>query len=527
MRSRLLAAVVATALAASLAGQTAAAAGPRDFSGPALPDTASATAAGRAIDALARAQALFAEKSPAAARRQAATSGRDATMVLNDLRKARGDLKPAQRRQADALLARPTPDGDKVFGETVFYEDGEAPPVCDTNICVHYANGPDSDAPPTTDTTPENGIPDEVDRALQYAEQVHGTYVGAGYRSPDRDGGLGGGSNMIDVYLADVGAIALYGYCTTDEPPRGDGTSNVWSYCVIDDDFRSGQFPTNTPRENQQVTLAHEYFHAVQYAYDADEANWFLEATATWAEDEVYDSVNDNWNYLEYGQMGAPWLPLTTFGGIQGLTHYGNWIFFRYLTERHTAKSGGIPTLVREMMQRASNRAGQRDDTALQAIQKELKQRRSPLQKVYADFAIANRIPGKRYDEGRNYKAARPSVTLDLSSSKRSTGTFAGKIKHLANEPIRFKPGKGTAGKWKIRIKVNMQPKVTAPTAGLVVFKKNGKVASFKIKLNKKTKGSQVLAFSSRTVKQVDLVLINASPKSNRGRTTFSAQIFR
>jgi hypothetical protein len=524
MRSRLLAAVVAAALAASLTGQTAAAAGPRDFTAPSLPDTASGTAADRASAALARAQALFAEKSPAAARRQAATSGREATMVLNELRKARGDLKPAQRRQADALLARPTPDGDEVFGETVFYEDGEATPVCDTNICVHYANGPDSDAPPPGDTNPANGIPDEVDRALQHAEQVHGTYVSAGYRSPDRDGTLGGDNNMIDVYLADVGDIGLYGYCTTDEPGRGDGTSNYWAYCVIDDDFRSGQFPTNTPRENQQVTLAHEYFHAVQYAYDADEANWFLEATATWAEDEVYDSVNDNWNYLPYGQMGDPDVPLNTF---RGLVHYGNWIFFRYLTEKYRAQTGGIPNLVLEMLQRASNRAGQRDDTAMQAIQKELKQRGTTLQRVYADFAIANRIPAKRYDEGRNYKPAAPVLTFKLSSSNRSTGVFAGKVLHLSNAPIRFKPGKGTTGRWKIRIKVDMQPKVTAPTAGLVVFKKNGKVATSKIKLNKKTKGSTVLAFSSRTVKQVDLVLINGGTKSNRGKTKFSAQIFR
>jgi hypothetical protein len=525
MRSRLLAAVVAAALAASLTGQTAAAAGPRDFSRPSLPDTASGTAAERASDALARAQALFTEKSPAAARRQAVTSGREASMVLNELRQLRSSLSPAERRKADALLTRPFPDGDDFGGGLVIeYEDGEETPVCADTICIHYANGPDDDAPPQGDTNPANGIPDQVDRALVNAEHVNDTYVTAGYRSPDRDGDLGTGTDKVDVYLAELGQFGLYGYCTSDQPDKFDGSSNYWAYCVIDDDYVG--FP-NTPQEDQQVTLAHEYFHAVQYAYDANEANWFLEATATWAEDEVYDSVNDNWNYLEYGQMGAPWLPLTTFGGIQGLTHYGNWIFFRYLTERHTAKEGGIPTLVREMLQRASNRAGQRDDTALQAIQKELKQRRTPLPKAYADFAIANRIPAKRYDEGRNYKPAAPILTFKLSSSKRSTGTFSGKVKHLSNSPMRFKPGKGTTGRWKIRIKVDMQPKVTAPTAGLVVFKKNGKVATSKIKLNKKTKGSTVLAFSSRTVKQVDLVLINASPKSNRGTTKFSAQIFR
>ena len=46
--------------------------------------------------------------------------------------------------------------------------------------------------------------------------------------------------------------------------------------------------PAHTPLENLEVTAAHELFHAVQFAYDYDEDAWFMEATATWAEDEVY-----------------------------------------------------------------------------------------------------------------------------------------------------------------------------------------------------------------------------------------------
>ena len=86
MRSRMLPALVAGALTITMLAQGAASADPREVTGPSLPATASSTAAERASDALARAQALFAEKSPAAARRQL-TSGRDATLVLNDLRK--------------------------------------------------------------------------------------------------------------------------------------------------------------------------------------------------------------------------------------------------------------------------------------------------------------------------------------------------------------------------------------------------------------------------------------------------------
>ena len=525
MRSRMLPALVAGALTVTMLGQGAAAVEPREVTGPSLPAQASATAAERASAALARAQALFAEKSPAAARRQAETVGREASMVLNELRQLRGDLSPADRKRADALLARPTPDGDVIFGQTVIYDDGEATPVCGDNICVHYANGPDSDAPPTTDTTPDNGIPDEVDRALATAEQVHSTYVDSGYRSPDRDGDLGGSTDMIDVYLADVGAIGLYGYCTTDQDPKFDGTSNYWAYCVIDDDFRAGQFPTNTPAENQQVTLAHEYFHAVQFAYDANEASWFLEATATWAEDEVFDSVNDNRFYLKFGQMGAPHIPLNTFAG---LIHYGNWIFFRFLTEKLGSQTGSMPNLVLETIRRGSNRTGQPDATAMQAIQKELKQRGTTLAKVYQQFAVANRAPKKFYDEGRNYRAAAPLKTFRLSSSHRSTGKWFAKVFHLSNAPVRYKPAAGTGARdWKLRITVNMPPKKAGPAARVLVFKKSGKVAVSTIRLSPKTTGSKTVSFSSRTVKHVELVIINSSTTVNKGKTVFSGRIFR
>ena len=128
----------------------------------------------------------------------------------------------------------------------------------------------------------------------------------------------------------------LYGYCA----PEGSGSArDRKAYCVLDDDYTG--FP-RTQLENVQVTAAHEYFHAVQYAYDATEASWFMEATATWAEDEVYDAVNDNVQYLRAGQLGRPDLPLDR--SYTNGNHYGNWIFFRYLTEKYRASAGGMPT---------------------------------------------------------------------------------------------------------------------------------------------------------------------------------------
>ena len=75
---------------------------------------------------------------------------------------------------------------------------------------------------------------------------------------------------------------------------------------MLDNDYSRGEFPTNTPEENLQVTAAHEYFHAVQFGYDVAEDGWVMEATATWAEDELYDGVNDNVQYLRSGPMSLP-----------------------------------------------------------------------------------------------------------------------------------------------------------------------------------------------------------------------------
>jgi hypothetical protein len=513
MRSRLLAAVVATALAASLAGPTAVAADPREVPRPPFPDTASKAAAERAGDTLARATALLAEKSPAAARRQAVTKARDATLVLRDLRLAMDDLPPAEQKRARALLARPTELGGD---GTVDYQPDEETPVCSTDpgtpICVHYVATSD-DAPPATDTNPANGIPDEVERALATTESVHRAYVNAGYRRPDPDGTKGTGNNKVDIYLADIGDQGLYGYCTSDvESPT---TFNLPAYCVIDDDYSPVDFPTNTPSENQQVTLAHEYYHAVQFAYDAFEDGWIMEATATWAEEQLYDEINDNRQYLKDSQISAPWSPLDRWSGAPNdFYQYGNWVFFEYLTQRWRAKTGTMPTLVLDIWKRLNARAGAPDRHSTRAVQEVLSQRGASFTAVYGQFVDGNRRPAKTYPEGKaaTYKPARPAKTWTLSKSKRGTGGWYYLVDHLTSVPIRIKPASGLRQRdWKLRVSVDLPPAKTAPVARVSVYLKSGKVATSNIRLKAKGLSSKAVGFSSRKVKYVELVMVNAS----------------
>ena len=132
---------------------------------------------------------------------------------------------------------------------------------------------------------------------------------------------------------ATLGERGLYGYCAVDDsrtrsPYRYDAYAG---YCVLDDDFARTQFPANSPTENLRVTAAHEFFHAIQFAYDATEDAWFMEGTSAWIEDEIYDSVNDNRYYLRTSQFKEPSRPLDT---SRGFAVYGTWGFFRFLSER-------------------------------------------------------------------------------------------------------------------------------------------------------------------------------------------------
>ena len=173
--------------------------------------------------------------------------------------------------------------------------------------------------------------------------------------SPKPDGDAGGNAKT-DVYLADIGTGTLR---LLHHPTTRSAAHDVWAYCVLDNDYSTSSSRPTRPLENLQVTAAHEYFHAVQFGYDADEDGWFMEATATWAEDELYDAVDDNVAYLPHGQLGNRDSPLDVFVGstVRQLD-------LLPLPDRALAHlAGGLPTLVRTMW-RQGRRGGRRARTS-------------------------------------------------------------------------------------------------------------------------------------------------------------------
>lgn len=521
---RLLLAVCALALIAPVAASVPVAAAP------AQPAAAPTTSPGdptpplaqQAKDALAKVQEIFAS-TPAAGTPQHPEA--DLTMALKDLAALVDELPPTEQKQAESFLARPTQNN---CNDVRCYSGPEEPPVCTTYVCIHYVkkstddiNGVpgEDDGPGGNWNGPDNNIPDYVDVVLDTMTHVDNFYFNADYRRPLPDG-TKGGDDRRDIYLEQIGDVGYYGYCTTDDPTWSPGFhGGVYGYCVLDNDYKSSEFTANTPLENMQVTAAHEYFHAIQFGYDIGDDNWFLEATATWAEDVLYDSVNDNVFYLEYGPMKKPGVALDSF---KGLFPYGAWIFFRHLSDDYPASTGGMPDIIRLMWEQADANTDANptapDKYSMQAVKKVLADHSTDLTTEFGEFVVGNRRPASHYsDEGEEEDYPKSplggSTTLTKDEPKKR---YAFELDHMTSRTHRFEPGGSlTNPAWHLKVMINANDTNKGGYA-LVTYKPDGSgPATEIIPLDSSGRGTWVHGFVNGDIDWVEVSTVNASTRYN------------
>jgi hypothetical protein len=440
----------------------------------------------------------------------------DATMVLRDLAIRQRALQGAKLERARAILGRPTEGGGDPSG------DGYSVPAlntCGAHVCVTWVpSSPDAPDPADADG---DAVPDWVEQTAQVVEEVWDHEVGdLGYRAPKDDSASTdhGPDGKLDVYIANLGDDGLYGYCTSDDPNLGPtSTYEFWdasAYCVVDDDYREFPLP-GLP--SLQVTVAHEFFHAVQFAYDVFEDAWFMEGTAVWMEDEVYDDVNDNHQYFAHSQLRHPEKPLD-FGTQSYLGWYGSWVFFRFL-EEYIADHPD-PSIVRAAWEAADGAPGGPDRYSTAAIQAALKQRQWQFRWAYADFGAWNLNASAAYAEGDAYPSPPYAGKLTVRSSKPDLGPYVLTMDHLTTGYVRLKPGSGVAATAKLRVSVDGPDHARGPEATLVVEKANGALSYVAVKLNADGDGAKTVKFGSGKVASVTLVLTNASIRFTCWRDT-------
>lgn len=190
----------------------------------------------------------------------------------------------------------------------------------------------------------------------------------------------------------------------------------------IDNNYSSIKGFKDTPTNCMHVTVAHEFFHAVQYAYNVDADSWWKEATATWNEDEIYNEVNDYIRYLDQ-VLSSPEKPLdqSSYGGI---------IFAKYLSENY----GGY-NIIKSIWEAQ----GESYNTSVAVIDEVIRKkcnRGYDLGTAFKEYTARNYNPSQYYHEGHLWKS---SVHIENIHASYPALLENGSLKHLASNYHLFK----------------------------------------------------------------------------------------
>jgi len=415
----------------------------------------------------------------------------DITMTLRDLYLARPELTGSDRRAANEMLSR-----NRV------YTDGEVDPVtvstpsteCSVNFCVHYRKAPLKESSSLT----------QVRTTLNTLEHVRTFETQSlGYRKPVSDAPAVATTDnpdgRFDVFLGDIAREGLYGYCAADgaEPNTEDGRAPA--FCVLDNDYARSQYGI-APINALRVTAAHEYFHAIQFAYDIDEDIWFMEGTATWVEDEVYDSINDNYQFLydspiQYPRRSADYSVDTA--------PYGSFVFFKYVEEKLRSRP-----IMRQFWEYAD---APKNRFSLQAIRAVMAARNTNWTNLFTQFASWNTLPAGSYSERGGYPS--PSLTMNktLTNGSASTGWKSVNLTHISSSTIRLVPHSSLSTRKKILIEINGPDRSHGTNALIQRRYRNGKVTHSMIPLSGYGNARLLRDFNRSSIKSMYIVVSNTS----------------
>lgn len=464
-----------------------------------------------ASEILDRVIAAFAGTPASRSSRPTDAHGPDVTLLLRDLRAALPSLTGAEKKTAQAYLARPRdPGGDNICSgcSTVRLNDGTIETSATTHFLIHYQSAPPGLLGRNQVTTPQ-----QLAETRSVLEKVYNAeVVNRGYRKPlgdQNEPSFGTASNpdgKIDVFLADTGDDGIYGYVSSDS----NGAQQA-PYIVLDNDF--AEFAL-APKQSLRVTAAHEFFHAIQFAYDANEAAWFTEGTATWMEDIVYPTINDYVQYLDFSQIARPGQSINFTGGLE---RYGAVSFWKFLSEGYYDEG-----IIKSIWTAAD---APRNKTGLTATKDLLKARGHAWGPVMARSAIWNTLPPGSYTDRGLFPSPGYWAKATLTRRGNNTGSRKVAINHLASAPLYVFPGSDLPSQAKLRFTVNGPNTAQGTEARVQLRMKSGKVHYYTVKLNATGFGSKTVYFNRTQVGYAILTMTNASTTKDNQPFAVSAKI--
>ncbi|MFT3770808.1 MAG: MYXO-CTERM sorting domain-containing protein [Minicystis sp.] len=276
------------------------------------------------------------------------------------------------------------------------------------HFLVHFTRqGPN--AVPAADTD-SSGVPDFVEEVASVYEEVLTKYHDdLGFRPPVSDEGLAdnGGDGRFDVYLVDFAGKGDGNY--QNDTCDAQNKQICAGYMVQENDFTGYGYPST--QVANRILGSHEFFHAVQAAYDIGQGSVLAEGTAVWATEQFDPSLNDFEGFLP-GYLDNPDRPLDTpLPGPVDPFSYGSAIFFEFLEEHYGAGT------IRDLWARCDNGAnGEADPMWITELEPLLQKK---AQVSFADalssFAVWNLFTGQNADPTRSYLhgSAYPPVKMN------------------------------------------------------------------------------------------------------------------
>ncbi|EDM23642.1 DUF6055 domain-containing protein [Caminibacter mediatlanticus] len=212
----------------------------------------------------------------------------------------------------------------------------------------------------------------------------------------------------IDIYIGNTGAFnkAENSYINISSSYAGYATSysDYTPYFVV-----NPKMSLNLVK----VTIVHEFFHTIQYAYGVDIVSdyiwnknlWFLEATATMMEDEIFDDMNDYINYLRY------YLPYINYSidYTNGMIEYRKVLFAKFLKNKFGIK------FIKSIFENY-----QTTETFLEDIQKEVVFYNETFDDVILEYGVCLANIHICYKDGDNFE----DVTTYMLGTNKNAGYY-------------------------------------------------------------------------------------------------------
>lgn len=398
-----------------------------------------------------------------------------ATPMIAEYRSRRSGMDPAARSEIESYLdPRPAPDAvaSTYVSPAGYFE-------------LTYLTG-GSDAVPSADVDPANGVPDFVERCAGYLDYSWDLeVVQYGFGAPP----VGGGRYQISFESMDA-----YGYTTV----VGGSLSRI----VLHNDFLG--FPANDDPEGDQwgaakVTCAHEFKHATQLAQSGWSEGGWVEVDATWMEDVAYDQVNDYYNYIPgESPISSPGMSLD--GGSTGTGSYEDCIWQHWMSE-----TWGVGFLTDFWNYRSSHTG----EAVLDSYDALLQSYGTSLADGFAVFAAWNYATGSRAMAGLGYGEAAGYPTGPVVSTIASyPADRSGSIDHLAADFIGCSGLSGEVGS--VSVVFDGQDGATMGLAA-VVYRTDGTGVIEIVALDAANDADALLSTPLEEIAAVGLVVVNSA----------------